>query len=103
IALLVLFPPFASFLVGLVPALGHIFNVPVSLTKGLVRNIGNARDELQQQIKHDAESAERVPAYQPKTYTAEEVLGLLDSHLDKVAVSTSSKRIIDHFRETQNV
>lgn len=103
IAMLILFPPLASLLVGLVPALGAVFNTPVSLTRGLVRNIGNARGELQQQIQHDNEAANRLPGYQTRTYTADAVLQLLDSHLNKVAKTNGDKRVIDHFRETQNV
>lgn len=102
IALTVLFPPFASFLVGIFPALGHIFNAPISMTKNLVRGVGNAREELRQQARFDYQNVERLDNYQPKTYTAEEVLKILDNHL-KENLDATDKKIIAHYRQTQNV
>lgn len=102
IALLVLFPPFASFLVGIFPALSGVFNVPASMAKNLVRGVGNARWELQQQLEHDRASAERLDNYQPRTYSAEEVLDLLKKNLDE-ALDRPDKKIIENFRQNLNV
>jgi len=102
IALTVLFPPFASFVVGIFPALAHVFNSPVSMTKNLVRGVGNARDELMQQVRFDSQTVGRVDNYHAKTYTAEEVLQMLDNHL-KENLDATDKKIIAHYRQTQNV
>ena len=99
IALLVLFPPLAAGLVGLIPSLSGVFGLPLKIGTKMVRAIGDARSELQTQIDYEASRKDIAP----KTYTAAEVKEMLDAHLDTHLNNDSDTKIIDHLREKNNV
>lgn len=106
IGLPILFPPFASFVVGIFPALTNIFNMPASMGKNLVKGIGEHRWQLEKQAEMETQmaamAAEHNGAYTPKTYTAAEVKKMLDATLAE-SLDQRDKKIIAHYRQQLNV
>ncbi|NBQ67384.1 MAG: hypothetical protein EBU46_00560 [Nitrosomonadaceae bacterium] len=106
VGLPILFPPLASFVVGIFPALTSIFNIPASMGKNLVKGIGEHRWQLQKQAEMETQmaamAAENNGAYTPKTYTAAEVQKMLDTTLAE-SLDQRDKKIIEHYRQQLNV
>lgn len=98
ISLFIFFPPAAGLLVGVFPKLASIFGVVShSAFSSVIKGIGNARSTLQIQI--DTAKTKSTPE---PTYTATEVLTMLDNHLSE---STPDKiqKLVDATRDKVNV
>ncbi len=101
-ALLVFCPPVAGFAVSLFPSLAGIFRIiPHSVGAGLVKAIGDHRSELQSQVDQTALETTRNPQYVPITYTAQQVLDMIDKHLDNHV--GAADKVVNYLRDKNNV